>query len=116
MLKIWRMWGIALLSVVMGIGAVQAQTQSEDEAAKAKALLTDAVNYYNENGDRALAVFSRQGPGVRDDLYVFAINTIGIMLASGGPPVMLIGRDIMKSMDDELIPKFQQAISQRPGA
>lgn len=115
MLKIWRMWGIALLSVVMGIGAVQAQTQSEDEAAKAKALLTDAVNYYKENGDKALAVFSRQGPFVRDDLYVFAINTNGIMLASGGPSVMLIGRDIMNSIDDELKPKFQQALSMPPG-
>src|SRR5690554_4801979 len=111
MLKIWRMWGIALLSVVMGIGAVQAQTQSEDEAAKAKALLTDAVNYYKENGDKALAVFSRQGPFVKDDLYVFAINTNGIMLASGGPSVMLIGRDIMNTIDDELKPKFAQALS-----
>lgn len=115
MLKIWRMWGIALLSVIMGIGAVQAQTQSEDEAAKAKALLTDAVNYYKENGDKALAVFSRQGPFVRDGLYVFAINTNGIMLASGGPSVMLIGRDIMNSIDDELKPKFQQALSMPPG-
>lgn len=115
MLKIWRMWGIALLSVVMGIGAVQAQAQDDDEAAKAKALLTDAVNYYKENGDKALAVFSRQGPFVRDGLYVFAINTNGIMLASGGPSVMLIGRDVMNSIDDELKPKFQQALSMPPG-
>lgn len=113
MLKTWRMWGIALLSVIMGIGAVQAQ--DDDEAAKAKALLTDAVNYYKENGDKALAVFSRQGPFVRDGLYVFAINTNGIMLASGGPSVMLIGRDVMNSIDDELKPKFQQALSMPPG-
>jgi len=70
------------------------------------------VNYYKENGDKALAVFSRQGPFVRDDLYVFAINTSGVMLASGGPSVMLIGRDIMNTIDDELKPKFQQALSQ----
>src|SRR5690606_6732593 len=104
MLKTWRMWGIALLSVIMGIGAVHAQAQDDDEAAKAKALLTDAVNYYKENGDKALAVFSRQGPFVRDDLYVFAINTNGFVLASGGPSVMLIGRDIMNSIEDELKP------------
>lgn len=114
MLKTWRMWGIALLSVIMGIGAVHAQAQDDDEAAKAKALLTDAVNYYKENGDKALAVFSRQGPFVRDGLYVFAINTNGIMLASGGPSVMLIGRDVMNSIDDELKPKFQQALSMPP--
>lgn len=115
MLKTWRMWGIALLSVIMGIGAVHAQAQDDDEAAKAKALLTDAVNYYKENGDKALAVFSRQGPFVRDGLYVFAINTNGIMLASGGPSVMLIGLDVMNSIDDELKPKFQQALSMPPG-
>src|SRR5690606_41425395 len=114
MLKIWRMWGIALLSVVMGIGAVQAQTQSEDEAAKAKALLTDAVNSYKENGDKALAEFSRQGPFVRDGLYVFAINTNGIMLASGGPSVMLIGLERMNSIDDDHKLKFQPAHSSSP--
>ncbi|WP_229710280.1 cache domain-containing protein [Halopseudomonas pertucinogena] len=94
----------------MSVGAAHAQ--SEDDGAAARALLTEAVEYYKENGDKALAVFSRQGPFVKDDLYVFAINTNGIMLASGGPSVMLIGRDIMNTIDDELKPKFQRALSQ----
>lgn len=109
MLRKWAV-GFMLLWAGMVVGAAQAQT--EEEGAQARALLTEAVDYYKENGDKALAVFSRQGPFVKDDLYVFAINTNGIMLASGGPSVMLIGRDIMNTIDDELKPKFQQALSQ----
>lgn len=109
MLRKWAV-GFVLLWAGMAIGAAHAQT--DEEGAQARALLTEAVDYYKENGDKALAVFSRQGPFVKDDLYVFAINTNGIMLASGGPSVMLIGRDIMNTIDDELKPKFQQALSQ----
>ena len=99
----------AFLFLFMGMLALVAQAQEEGE--KARQLLAEAVEHYQENGDKALAVFSRQGPFVKDDLYVFAINTNGIMLASGGPSVMLIGRDIMNTIDDELKPKFQRALS-----
>lgn len=108
MLRNWVL--LVLLWTGVGVGGAYAQT--EDDGAQARALLTEAVEYYKENGDKALAVFSRQGRFVKDDLYVFAINTNGIMLASGGPSVMLIGRDIMNTIDDELKPKFQQALSQ----
>ncbi len=101
-----------LLVVAACLLPLQSQIASaQQEEEQARALLTEAVEYYKENGDKALAVFSRQGPFVKDDLYVFAINTNGIMLASGGPSVMLIGRDIMNTIDDELKPKFQQALS-----
>lgn len=99
-----------LLASILAL-PLQAQTPEEQDQ-RARALLAEAVSYYQEHGDKALAVFSRQGPFVQDDLYVFAINTNGIMLASGGPSVMLIGRDIMNTIDDELKPKFQQALSQ----
>ena len=108
MLRNWVL--LVLLWTGVGVGGAYAQT--EDDGAQARALLTEAVDYYKENGDKALAVFSRQGRFVKDDLYVFAINTNGIMLASGGPSVMLIGRDIMNTIDDELKPKFQQALGQ----
>ena len=110
MLRKWTVWGLVLLWAGMAAGMAHAQTDEDGE--KARALLTEAVDYYKANGDKALAVFSRQGPFVKDDLYVFVINTNGIMLASGGPSVMLIGRDIMNTIDDELKPKFQQALSQ----
>ncbi|SDS68093.1 Single Cache domain 2-containing protein [Halopseudomonas litoralis] len=108
-----KMYRFLILLAASLILPLQAQTNAEQEEANAaRALLTEAVDYYKENGDKALAVFSRQGPFVKDDLYVFAINTNGIMLASGGPSVMLIGRDIMNTIDDELKPKFQHALSQ----
>lgn len=105
-----RNWMLPML-LWMGLAVGVAHAQTEEDGAAARALLTEAVEYYKENGDKALAVFSRQGRFVKDDLYVFAINTNGIMLASGGPSVMLIGRDIMNTIDDELKPKFQQALS-----
>ncbi|MCO5786610.1 calcium channel protein [Pseudomonas sp. G11-1] len=107
-----RKWAVGFVLLWAGVVVGAAQAQTEEEGAQARALLTEAVDYYKENGDKALAVFSRQGPFVKDDLYVFAINTNGIMLASGGPSVMLIGRDIMNTIDDELKPKFEQALSQ----
>lgn len=100
---------VVVAACLLPLQAQIASAQQEEE--QARALLTEAVNYYKENGDKSLAVFSRQGPFVKDDLYVFAINTNGIMLASGGPSVMLIGRDIMNTIDDELKPKFQRALS-----
>lgn len=99
----------AFLFVFMGLAAIAAQAQEEGD--KARQLLADAVEHYKESGDKALAAFSRQGEFVRDDLYVFVINTNGIMLASGGPSVMLIGRDIFNTIDEELKPKFEQALS-----
>ncbi|WP_150302616.1 cache domain-containing protein [Pseudomonas saliphila] len=89
---------------------VQAESAPQ-EADAARELLTEAVEYYQENGDKALAVFSRQGPFVKDDLYVYVVNTNGIMLASGGPSVMLTGRDIYNAVDDDLKKKFEDALS-----
>nr|WP_226944554.1 cache domain-containing protein [Pseudomonas sp. FME51] len=108
--KIYRYLLMFLACLTLSLQAQMAAAQEEEM--QARQLLSEAVNYYKENGDKALAVFSRQGPFVRDDLYVFAINTNGIMLASGGPSVMLIGRDIMNAIDDELKPAFERALSQ----
>ncbi len=105
--KIWCNWLLALgLLLSMSLSA-QTLDQTAD-ADQAKALLAEAVSYYQQNGEKALAVFSRQGPFVKGDLYVYVINT---MLASGGPSVMLIGRDIHNTIDDDLKKSFQAALS-----
>lgn len=102
------------LAVLTLLFSMPLSAQTLDQAAdadQAKALLTEAVSYYRQNGEKALAVFSRQGPFVKGDLYVYVINTNGIMLASGGPSVMLVGRDIYNTLDGDLKKRFQTALS-----
>jgi len=79
---------------------VESSRYAEDAQA-AQDLLRKAVDYYQQEGDKALAVFSRQGPFVIDNLYVFVLNTEGIMLASGGPSIVLLGRDVSPAMPEE---------------
>ncbi|TKA89640.1 cache domain-containing protein [Halopseudomonas bauzanensis] len=82
-----------------------------EEADRAKSLLRKAVDYYQENGDRALAAFSRQGAFIEDELYVYVIDTQGIMLASGGPSANLIGRDVSGALNDHLNKGFKAALA-----
>ncbi|PBJ02453.1 cache domain-containing protein [Pseudomonas sp. ACN5] len=78
----------------------------------AKALLVKAVAEYKAKGDAALAEFSRQGAYVDGDLYIYVVDTSGVMLASGGPSVSLVGKPVIGFLDDDLKAMFQQAISQ----
>lgn len=80
------------------------------EAPAAKALLEKAVARYRQEGDKALAEFSRQGEFVDGERYVFVTDTNGIMLASGGPSVVLIGRDVSSVLDPELQKSFKQVL------
>jgi len=79
--------------------------ESADDGQAAKALLIKALARYHDQGDKAFAEFSRQGEFVSGNLYVYVIDTKGVMLASGGPSVVLIGRDISGTLE----PEFQQA-------
>lgn len=78
----------------------------------AKALLVKAVAEYKAKGDAALAEFSRQGAYVDGELYIYVVDTTGVMLASGGPSVSLVGKPVIGFLDDDLKAMFQQAISQ----
>ena len=53
---------------------VHAATQDKDAQA-AKALLEKALAYYQSNGDKAFAAFSRQGDFIDHDRYVFVVDT-----------------------------------------
>ncbi|TVT89991.1 cache domain-containing protein [Pseudomonas sp. RGB] len=88
---------------------VHAATQEEDAQA-AKALLTKALAYYQSNGDKAFAAFSRQGEFVDHDRYVFVVDTQGVLLASGGPSSALIGRDVSELLGPDLQASFKQAL------
>ncbi|QRY76971.1 cache domain-containing protein [Pseudomonas sp. PDNC002] len=90
--------------------AAQSGATNQTEDARAKALLSKAVAAYKHDGDKAFAAFSRQGEFVDGDLYVFVVDSQGTMLASGGPSVVLIGRDVSSTLDPSLQQQFVQAL------
>lgn len=73
--------------------AAESSRYAADEQA-ARQLLDKAVAYYRQEGDKALAVFSRKGPFTVGNLYVFVVDRQGTLVASGGPSVILVGQDI----------------------
>ncbi|MBB2493553.1 cache domain-containing protein [Aquipseudomonas ullengensis] len=95
------------LSISQVCHADQAQSTDADQA---KQLLERAVDYYQVQGDASLAAFSRQGEFIEEDRYVFVVDTHGMMLASGGPSAVLIGRDVSKVLAPELKEAFQKAL------
>ncbi|MEX6504426.1 cache domain-containing protein [Pseudomonas zhanjiangensis] len=73
--------------------ATASSRYSADEQ-EARSLLEKAVAYYRQEGDQALAAFSREGPFTVGNLYVFVVDRQGTLVASGGPSLMLLGQDI----------------------
>ena len=90
---------------------VHAATAQEADAQAAKALLEKALAYYQKQGDKAFAAFSRQGEFIDQDRYVFVVDTKGVLLASGGPSSALIGRDVSEVLGPDLQASFKQALS-----
>lgn len=87
-----------------------AEVESPEQGPAAKALLEKAVARYQQAGDKAFAEFSRQGEFVDGERYVFVVNTQGIMLASGGPSVVLIGRDVSQVLEPDLQKVFKDVL------
>lgn len=94
--------GCALLLVLGTAGFVSASTEQETQEANAQKLLHNAVEYYRMQGDAAFAAFSRQGEFIDGEHYVFVIDSQGIMLASGGTSAVLIGRNVMNTLEPDL--------------
>ena len=103
---------LLVLCTLLSLG-VFAQTGEEyaQEAERATRLLDKAVAHYKANGESAFAAFSRQGVFVDGELYVYVVDTSGVMLASGGPSANLVGRDISSVLGDELNKTFKEALS-----
>ncbi|GLK91221.1 cache domain-containing protein [Pseudomonas turukhanskensis] len=83
---------------------------SASAAETAQALLQRAVEYYQVQGDAALAAFSRQGEFTTTERYVFVVDTHGTMLASGGASAVLIGRNVSSVLPPELHSAFETAL------
>jgi hypothetical protein len=81
-----------------------------EQAQRARQLLEKAVAYYRVEGDKAFAAFSRQGEFIDNDLYVYVLDSQGVMLASGGPSVVLIGRDISPLLEPSMREQFAKAL------
>ncbi|WP_421548624.1 cache domain-containing protein [Pseudomonas sp. QD4] len=103
--------GSWLYGLLMLFGSVAlAAAPDADEGAAARALLEKAVAYYQQQGDKAFAAFSRQGDFVDKDRYVFVVDTHGVMLASGGPSAALIGRDVSEVLGPDLKKAFKDVL------
>lgn len=102
---------IAVLATLAFFGTAHA----EDEQQRSLELLQQAVEYYRLQGDAAFAAFSRQGEFIQDNRYVFVVDSAGTMLASGGPSVVLIGRDVSAVLEPELREAFAQALEATEG-
>ncbi|QIE89836.1 cache domain-containing protein [Pseudomonas nitroreducens] len=101
---------LGMLGMLGMSGAWAAASGYDRDDVQARALLHDAVEYYRANQERALPVFSRQGPFVRGPYYVYVIDTHGVMLASGGPSASMIGTRVIDGMPADLALSFQQAL------
>jgi len=95
---------------LMWLGQAWAGAESPDQGPAAKALLEKAVLRYQQEGDKAFAEFSRQGEFVDGERYVFVVDTKGVMLASGGPSVVLIGRDVSQVLEPDLQKAFKEVL------
>ncbi len=109
----YRVFLALCLSAVSMLSLAQPVSQADDhsaEAERAKALLGKAVAAYQAEGDKALAKFSRQGDYIDGELYIYVVDTSGVMLASGGPSATLIGKQVTNVLDEDLKDAFEAAL------
>ncbi|NVZ85237.1 cache domain-containing protein [Pseudomonas yamanorum] len=102
--------------LLLCLGQAHAATTQDEDAQAAKALLERALAYYQSNGDKAFAAFSRQGDFVDQDRYVFVVDTKGVLLASGGPSSALIGRNVSEVLGPDLKKSFKDALAVPEGS
>lgn len=105
---------IVVFMLVVGV----AWAQDHGNATEAKALLDKAVAYYKANGqEKAFAAFNDpKGAFVNKDLYIFALDLNGKILAHGANAT-LIGKDMMgtKDADGKLFMKDMVGVAKEKG-
>jgi len=80
--------------------AVPPPARSAGTPEEAKALVAEAIAFYQANGkEKALEEFSNpKGKFLKGDLYIFVFNPEGTIIAHGGDP-KLVGRDFIGVQD-----------------
>jgi cytochrome c len=88
--------GIVILFVAVGLACAQ----DRGTAAEAKAMLNNAVTFYNASGsEKAFAAFNDpKGAFVDKDLYIFVVDLNGKVVAHGAN-AGLIGKDMTEIRD-----------------
>lgn len=104
-----------LLPVASGYAADKAAVpavamEPADEAARAKVLLDKASSRLKDQGDAALAAFSRAGEFTDGDLYVYVVSQEGVLLSSGGASYVFIGRNMIDYRDPDGKKLFQEML------
>ena len=96
------------LAVAVGASVPPAAVAAEREAVRlserwdekrAAALLDKAAKHVEAKGAEAVHDFNRQGAYIDRDLYVYALDTQGVFLASGGSSAALIGDNVLARTD-----------------
>ncbi|MCC4114819.1 cache domain-containing protein [Aromatoleum toluclasticum] len=89
------------------------------DSARVQNLLDRAVARFEKDGELAFGAFSRPGEFVTDDLYVYVVGMDGVLQISGGPSLILVGRDIGDLRDAEGKPFVREILEMartgRPG-
>jgi cytochrome c len=89
-------WASASPDVSMAEANAAAATR---DSTRAEALLTKAVQQYEDHKGAAFADFRPKGPFVDRELYVYALTTEGVGVASGGPSASLVGANLLGQQD-----------------
>lgn len=106
------LWSLTSSFVLADPASTSVTPGYEVNAQEARQLLKEATAYYRQVGDAAMAEFSRQGRFTSTRNYVYVVNTKGVMLASGGPSAIYIGRNISTLLDGDLKKAFAQVLAE----
>ncbi len=81
-----------------------------DEERRTTALLNKAVSHIEKKGRAGLNDFSKLQKFTDRELYVFALDTDGVFLVSGGASLVLIGSNVSQNIDMYGKPFFREMI------
>lgn len=116
-------FGVALLVAGAGVFTLPVSAQGSDLAPivardrkvsdveqRAEVLLQRAVDHIKVNGKKGVPDFSSLSTFVDRDLYVYALDTQGLFLGSGGWSASLTGQNVLQETDTQGKHFFQDMI------
>lgn len=117
-LAVAMLLGLATLGGPVHAAADTTAAAPATEAARTQTLLDRAESHLRQQGEQALASFSRADEFVDGELYVYVIDMNGNFLASSGSSTALIGRNVLDLTDSagrRFIREILDGARARPG-